>query len=85
MPQTLVNALRLHLMASEYSGEDDLIFPNGKGRPQDGQNLVRRELKPALRRAGLAQIRFHDLRHTFASLLIAQGEHPKYISEQPPQ
>ena len=82
MPQTLVNALRLHLMASEYSGEDDLIFPNGKGRPQDGQNLVRREFKPALRRAGLAQIRFHDLRHTFASLLIAQGEHPKYISEQ---
>jgi hypothetical protein len=35
-----------------------------------------------LRRAGLAQIRFHDLRHSFASLLIAQGEHPKYISEQ---
>jgi integrase len=27
-------------------------------------------------------IRFHDLRHTFASLLIAQGAHPKLISEQ---
>jgi integrase len=31
---------------------------------------------------GRKRIRFHDLRHTFASLLIAQGEHPKYISEQ---
>jgi integrase len=30
----------------------------------------------------LPHIRFHDLRHTYASLLIAQGSHPKYISEQ---
>lgn len=32
--------------------------------------------------AALPPIRFHDLRHTCASLLIAQGEHPKLISEQ---
>ena len=82
MPQTLVNALRHHLVASEHSREDDLIFANGCGKSQDGPNMVRREFKPALRRAGLRQIRFHDLRHTFASLLVAQGEHPKYISEQ---
>jgi integrase len=36
----------------------------------------------ALRKAGFPRIRFHDLRHTFAGLLIAQGEHPKLISEQ---
>ena len=37
---------------------------------------------PALRRAGPTKIRFHDLRHSLASLLIAQGEDPKLISEQ---
>jgi integrase len=47
-----------------------------------GVNLVRREFKPALRKAKLPDVRFHDLRHGFASLLIAQGEHPKLISEQ---
>jgi hypothetical protein len=35
-----------------------------------------------LRRAGLRHIRFHDLRHTYTSLLIAQGAHPKYIQAQ---
>ena len=44
--------------------------------------MVRRLFAPALRKAGLPQIRFHDLRHTYASLLIAQGEHPKLIAEQ---
>ena len=36
----------------------------------------------ALRRAGLRRIRFHDLRHTYTSLLIAHGAHPKYIQAQ---
>jgi integrase len=82
MPPTLVSALRLHLMASAWKDEDDLVFPSERGTPLEERNVVRREYKPALRRAGLPQIRFHDLRSTFVSLLIAQGEHPKYISEQ---
>jgi integrase len=82
MLETLATALREHRMASPFKDADDLIFPNEKGTPMDGHNFVRRVFDPALRRAGLPKIRFHDLRHTFASLLIAQGEHPKLISEQ---
>jgi integrase len=66
----LRTALLEHRMSSRYKDESDLIFPNGKGAPLDGHNLAVREFKPALRRAGLPSIRFHDLRHTFATLLL---------------
>jgi integrase len=82
MPPTLASALRHHRMASRFKGEDELIFANKDGRPLDGINLTRRAFKPMVRRAGLPAIRFHDLRHSFAALLIAQGEHPKLIQEQ---
>ncbi|HUU81277.1 MAG TPA: site-specific integrase, partial [Acidobacteriota bacterium] len=62
--------------------ELNLVFPNEVGKPIDANGLFKREFKAALRRAGLRDIRFHDLRHTYASLLIDQGEHPKYIQEQ---
>jgi integrase len=60
----------------------DLIFPNGAGGPIDHNNLVKRSFNPALKDAGLPKIRFHDLRHTYASLLIEQGENIKYIQNQ---
>jgi integrase len=50
------------------------VFPNLAGSPISNANLLQRAFYPALRRAGLRKIRFHDLRHTFASLLIANGE-----------
>jgi integrase len=59
-----------------------LVFPSSVGTPQDATNMLRRQFFPALRRAGLPKIRFHDLRHTYASLLIDQGEYPKYIQAQ---
>jgi len=60
-------------------GEQDLVFPNGAGNPENHGNVLRRGFYPALRRAGLRRIRFHDLRHTFASFLIAKNVHPKRI------
>ena len=63
-------------------GEPDLIFPTEEGTPENAANLLYRRFFPALRRAGLPRMRFHNLRHTYASLLIAQGEHPKYIQSQ---
>ncbi len=38
-------------------------------------------LKPLLKRAGLPEIRFHDLRHTNATLLLGHGVHPKSVQE----
>ncbi|MGH7137864.1 MAG: tyrosine-type recombinase/integrase, partial [Pirellulales bacterium] len=42
----------------------------------------RNEFKPLLKAAGLPEIRFHDLRHTSATLLMLDGVHPKIISER---
>jgi integrase len=44
--------------------------------------MVQRHFFPALEAAELPRIRFHDLRHTYASLLIEQGENIKYIQSQ---
>ena len=55
---------------------------NETGKPIDHHNLVNRYFKPALKAVGLPRIRFHDLRHTYASLLIEQGENIKYVQTQ---
>ncbi|MCF8067440.1 MAG: site-specific integrase [Desulfobacterales bacterium] len=64
------------------ANELDLIFPNKKGKPICQANMVNRHFHPALTNAGIDLIRFHDLRHTYASLLIEQGENIKYIQSQ---
>jgi integrase len=50
------------------------VFPNTAGRPVSHSNLLARGFYPALRRAGIRKVRLHDLRHTFASLMLANGE-----------
>lgn len=60
--------------------DHDLVFPRAFGRPQDGAHLTRR-LHRALKQAGVADVRFHDLRHTCATLLLGAGTHPKVVSE----
>jgi integrase len=84
-----VEALRAHGMRQEaeraqlgaHWHEHDLVFPNTVGRPLDGINLLERQFHPLLERAGLPRIRFHDLRHTAATLLLGQGINPKIVSE----
>jgi integrase len=41
----------------------DLVFPNKAGQPINQTNMVNRHFEPALKKAGLPKIRFHDLRH----------------------
>ena len=69
------------MVGSDYE-DNDLIFSTPKGTSLDPWNVTKRVFNPALKASGLRRIRFHDLRHTCASLLIAQGESPKYIQKQ---
>jgi len=78
---TVIRELIKWKLAS-MKNELDLIFSNEIGSPIDCLNMVKRYFYPALKASGCPRIRFHDLRHTYASLLIEQGENIKYISSQ---
>jgi integrase len=58
------------------------IFSNQFGSFADIKNIKFRNLKRVLRKAGIRDIRFHDLRHTFASQLLSNGTNILYVSQQ---
>jgi integrase len=61
--------------------EHGLVFAGEGGGFINPSNLRQRSLAPLLKRAGLPQITFHDLRHTCASLLFQRNVHPKFVQE----
>lgn len=83
-----VDALRRHrvLLAQErleavtWAEELDLVFPNRQGSYQEASWLTH-EYRRLLAAAGLPRLRFHDLRHTAATLMLGRGVHPKVASE----
>jgi integrase len=79
-PNVMAALRRWRLMCPP--NELNLVFPSRAGTPLDRCNMVNRHFYPALKEANLPKIRFHDLRHTYASLLIEQGENIKYIQTQ---
>ncbi len=60
----------------------EIVFPNSLGGPLDYASLVYKVFKPLLAEAGIREIRFHDLRHTCASLMISNGESIKAVQRQ---
>jgi integrase len=64
---------------SEYE-DNDLVFCSPKGTPLDPRSFTR-HFDTLLNKAGLPHIRFHDARHTVATLLLEQNEHPRVVQE----
>jgi integrase len=58
-----------------------LVFCDADGKPFH-QNWIRLRFFKLLKGAGVRQVRFHDLRHSFASLLLQNGESPVYVKDQ---
>lgn len=59
----------------------DLIFSQADGTPLRPNNVTR-AFKVVARLVGITGVRFHDLRHTHATLMLRQGIHPKIVSER---
>ncbi|MEA2274805.1 MAG: hypothetical protein QOI98_3513 [Solirubrobacteraceae bacterium] len=68
--------------ASRFSEGRDLVFSASSGQTIGHRNITGRGLARATTGAGLEGITFHALRHTFASILIAQGRDPVFVSRQ---
>jgi integrase len=72
---------RQRIDAKEAWIEHGLIFTTGTGNPLDGRNLRGRQFPKLLAKAKLEPMRIHDLRHSAASLLLADGVPVKVVSE----
>lgn len=87
MSDQLASGLRRLLTARKKealkagSGEMVPTIFHHEGKPME-QNHIRRVFKRVLVKAGIREMRLHDIRHTFASLLLSRGESPVYVKEQ---
>jgi integrase len=86
LPEFVREALKDHLTQraalaqSPTWKESGLVFTTNIGTPISPRNMLR-HFKNKLTSIGLPNIRFHDLRHTIASLLLEKNVHPKIVSE----
>ena len=89
LPQTVVKLLVQHRKAQQNEqarlgpawNARDLVFPNTIGNPMHASSFRSRWWRALVRKAGLPYIRFHDLRHTAATLLLGRGVPVKVVSE----
>ena len=70
------------VFAHHTATHEGLIFTDAKGTFIEPDYFDDHIFDPIRVKAGLSDIRFHNLRHFFASMLIAQGESAKYVSDQ---
>lgn len=83
LPRVAVEALEAHrARLGAIPHPEVLVFVDEAGGPIRKSNLTRRSFRRLLERAKLPRIRFHDLRHSHATMLLAQGVHPKVAQER---
>jgi integrase len=70
----------MNILGDRYR-DQGLVFTTDTGAPINPSNLRQLSFAPLLKRAGLPHMRFHDLRHTCATLLLSRGVHPKFVQE----
>jgi integrase len=84
----LIEALRMQFnqvvplaraIAGDSWEEYDLIFPTSVGTPRNGYEVTK-QFKHLAREAGLPEIRFHDIRHSAASIMLLHGEPPVRVA-----
>lgn len=83
LPDKVMTALRQHRERMLAEGHHtDWVFCDTKGGPLRKSNFRKNNFLRAVKRAQLPSIRFHDLRHTAATILLSQGVHPKVVQER---
>jgi integrase len=88
LPASVITELKEHrnrqlqekLKARLIYEDNDLVFCTEIGKPIDTNNLIRK-FKALLKKAGMRDINFHALRHTYATRLLEANEHPKVVQE----
>ncbi|WBL16339.1 site-specific integrase [Sutcliffiella sp. NC1] len=73
--------LQEKLLQGKGYQDNDLVFCTPLGTPLNSSNIRSRNFNGLIKQAGLKKIRFHDLRHTCATLLLSEGVNVKIISE----
>lgn len=89
LPPLAIEALTHHQHQQQFTHHKgncskrapEWIFCDEQGIPLRATSMVRQSFQPLLARAGLPRIRFHDLRHSTATLLFTLGIHPKIVQE----
>ena len=83
LPEMTIAALREHRVRMDGEGHGSpILFCDTEGKPLRQSNVLRRSFQPLLERAGIRRIRFHDIRHSHASQLLALGESAKVVQER---
>ncbi len=89
LPENVLNELKIHkkkqnelrLKYGSVYQNNDLICPRPDGKPMDPRG-INEHFSEMIRKSESPRIRFHDLRHTHATIMLRLGEHPKVVSER---